>query len=68
MCNENISNFKQRLSKVKWKEILNDNDVDDDYNLFIAKFENLYDECVPLKNVLLKEKKIHCHHGSQRGY
>ena len=57
ICNENINNFKQRLSKVKWKEILNNINVDDDYNMFIETFDNLYDECIPLKKCTLKKKK-----------
>ena len=38
--NDNIANLKQRLSGVKWHEILDNNNVDDDYNTFFETFNN----------------------------
>ena len=63
-CDVNIKTFEKRLSEVKWQEVLDNNDVNDDYDKFIERFNEIYDECIPLKNVLLIGKKILCHHGS----
>ena len=62
-CNANIEKLKQRLSEVKWHESLDNINVNADYDKFIATFNSLYDECIPLKNVKSIEKKIQCHHG-----
>ena len=37
----NIANFQQRLSDVKWQEILDNNDADADHNKFIETFDTL---------------------------
>ena len=55
--NENVNRLKQRLSDVKWQEILDNRDVNDDYNKFIETFNMLYDECVPLKKCNVNRKK-----------
>ena len=51
---DNISMFKQRLSNVRWGEVLDDIDVNQDYNTFVTKFQELYDECIPLKKCTSK--------------
>ena len=38
-CDDNINKFKKRLSDVKWKEVLNNNDANDDYNKCVDTFE-----------------------------
>ena len=48
-CNANIDKLKQRLSKVKWHEFVDNINVNDDYDKFIATFNTLYDECIPMK-------------------
>ena len=53
----NVSNLKQRLSNVKWNEILDNNDVNDDYDKLVDTFNTIYDECVPLKKCTFKRKK-----------
>jgi len=55
--NDNITNLKQKLSGVKWKEILDNNNADDDYNTFLKTFNTLYDECVPLKKCTGNKRK-----------
>ena len=53
----NIAKFQQRLSDVKWQEILDNNDADDDYNKFIETFDTLYNECVSLKKCTNNKKR-----------
>ena len=54
---DNISKFKQSLSNVRWVEVLDDVDVNQDYNIFVTKFQELYDECIPLKKCISKRKR-----------
>ena len=54
---DNINKFKKRLSEVKWQEILDNNDANDDYNTFIEQFNKVYDECIPLKKCTINRKK-----------
>ena len=54
---DNISRFKQCLSNVNWAEVLDNIDVDNDYNAFVKKFQELYDECIPLKKCKAKRKR-----------
>ena len=50
-------NAINKLSEVKWHEILDNNDADDDYNTFIEQFNKVYDECIPLKKCTINRKK-----------
>ena len=52
-----LTNFKKRLSEVKWQEILDNNDANDDYNTIIEQFNKVYDECIPLKKCTINRKK-----------
>ena len=63
-----VLRFKKCLSEVKWGEILQNVNAEDDYNKFIKKFQNLYDECIPLKkNVRTNLKRTLSLLGSQKG-
>ena len=44
----NTTQFKQKLSNVKWQEVLDGNNAEDDYDKFIETFTTLYDECIPI--------------------
>ena len=55
--NDNIANLKERLSGVKWQEILDNNNVDDDYNKFLETFNTVYNECVPLNKCTNNKRK-----------
>ena len=55
---DNIDKFKYRLSDVKWQEVLNNNDANDDYNKFVETFEIVYDECIPLKKYKVNKTKV----------
>lgn len=48
--------MKQKLSCVKWNEIFDCTDVNSDYNQFVNKFNELYDECIPLKKTKANRK------------
>jgi hypothetical protein len=54
--NDNIERFKQELSKINWKNVLNNDNVDDDYNAFDKLFIELYDKCILLKKCSSKYK------------
>ena len=53
----NINKFRQKLSDIEWQNVINNNDVNDDYTKFIEKFNILYDECIPLKKCTVNRKK-----------
>ena len=38
-------------------EVLYDIDANQDYNTFVTKFQELYDECIPLKKCISKGKR-----------
>ena len=56
------------MSGVKWQEILNKNDANDDNNTLNEQFNKEYDECIPLKKCTIIRKRNHislwtCHKG-----
>ena len=55
---DNISRFQNSLSRVNWSEILDGVDVNSDYNKFLNIFNELYDECIPMKKSKTTRKKI----------
>ena len=55
---DSISRFKNSLSRVNWSEILDGVDANSDYNNFFNKFNELYDECIPMKKSKTNRKKI----------
>ena len=56
-CDVNLNKFKKRLSEIKWQELLDNNDVNDDYDKFTERFNELYDESIPLKKCTVNRKK-----------
>ena len=56
-CNVNLNKFKKRLSEIKWQELLDNNDVNDDYDKFIERFNEIYDESILLKKCTVNRKK-----------
>ena len=54
---DNIAKLKQRLIDVKWQEILDNNNANDDYNKFNETFDTVYNECVPLKKCTNNRRK-----------
>ena len=55
---DNISHLKQKLSQENWNDILHGTDAECDYNMFIERFNKLYDECIPLKKYKVNRRKI----------
>ena len=53
----NLNNFKTRLSQVNWTALLNDNDPNDSYNIFLSEYSRLYNLCFPLKSLKVKNCK-----------
>ena len=54
---DNISRFKNSLSRVNWSEILDGVDANSDYNNFLNKLNELYDECISMKKSKTNRKK-----------
>ena len=54
---DNVEYLKRELAKVKWKEVLNGNNVNYDYDVFVRTFNNLHDKCIPLKKCTNKYKQ-----------
>jgi len=52
----NIDLFKEKLKAVKWNEVLDNNNANDDYDKFIDTFNRLYDDCIPQKKCTGKRK------------
>ena len=50
-------NLKKCLSEVKWSEVLDQIDPNNDYNMFVKKFQEIHDQCIPLKKCTSKYKK-----------
>ena len=55
---DNISHLKQKLSQENWNDILHGFDAECDYNMFIERFNKLYDECIPLRKYTVNRCKI----------
>ena len=55
---DNVFRFKNSLSRVNWSEILDGVDANTDYIIFVNKFNELYDEYIPLKKSKTNRKKI----------
>ena len=54
---DNIAWFQNKLSSVDWNELLDGIDASSDYNSFLKTFDELYDECIPLKRSKVNRKK-----------
>ena len=44
-----MSYFKRKLSQVNCDDILHGLNADCDYNKFIDQFNEMYDQCIPLR-------------------
>ena len=53
----NIAKLKQRLTSVNWESILHSDSANDDYEVFLKTFTDIYDECIPCKKKVLHRKK-----------
>jgi len=55
--NDNVEYFKQELKKVKWNDIFVDSNVNSDYDIFVQKFNELLDKCIPLRKCTPNNKR-----------
>ena len=56
---ENIANLRDALISTDWSDVITDQDIDDSYDKFLAKFSKLYNEYIPLcKGSRNKRKKM----------
>ena len=65
---DNISHLKQKLSQENWNDILHSIDAECDYNMFIERFNQLFDECIPLRKCKVIRRKIPQSRGSRKEY
>ena len=55
---DSVARFKKSLSRVNWSEILDSVDANSDYDNFIKKITEVYDECIPLIKSKINRKTI----------
>ena len=55
---DNVARFKKSLSMVNWSEILDGVDANSDYDNFIKKITEVYDEFIPLTKSKINRKTI----------
>ena len=55
---DNVPHLKQKLSQENWNDILHGIDAECDYNMFIERFNKLYDECIPIRKYTVNRRKI----------
>ena len=53
----NIAKLKQRLTSVIWESILRGNSANNDYEVFLKTFTDIYDKCMPCKKTVFCRKK-----------
>ena len=55
---ENIFYFQQKLSQMNWNDVLHGYEADCDYVRFIDKFNELPDQCIPLRKCTVNRHKV----------
>lgn len=55
--NESITSFKRELEKTNWLEVINSNDCEESYKLFMKTFQEVYNNSFPLKKLTVKRKE-----------
>ena len=56
--NESITSFKWELEKTNWQEVINSNDCEESYKLFMKTFHEVYNHSFPIKKVTVKERRM----------
>ena len=54
---KNINVLKDKLSNVDWDSVCHNDDANVSYNMFVDKFQMLFDECVPKKKIKRHDAK-----------
>ena len=49
--------MKRKLAQVNWNDLLHGIDAESDYDNFISKFNELYDECIPVRKCKINRRK-----------
>ncbi len=53
-----ISKLKRALTDVSWREILNHEHIDNCYDAFVCKFNELLDSCAPIKTTAIPHRCV----------
>ena len=53
----NVSKLKQKLSNIEWDNVLQGDNVNDDYEMFLKTFTETYNDCIPIKKCVFNKKK-----------
>ena len=56
--NINIMKFKNILNKMDWMVVLNTQDPNRAYDVFLKQFLKIYNECFPSKIITIKRKSL----------
>ena len=54
--NFTINNFKEKLSEVDWSLVLNTQDSNNAYDIFLKQFLNIHQKCFPMKTITTRRR------------
>ena len=57
-CPKNELEFSRKLAYTLWEEILVEGDIDDNFNKFIERLRNMYNECFPVTTKRVSAKAL----------
>lgn len=52
---QNIAQFKEKLKRINWNDVINSSTANHAYNAFFYKFKELYDRSFPLQKINIKK-------------
>ena len=55
---DNVPYFKRKLSQMNWDDTLHGLDADCDFNKLIDQFNEIYDQCIPLRKCKANRRKV----------
>ena len=55
--NENEQKFERKIAYILWEELLNDPDVNKNFEIFYDTFEKTYNECFPIVSKTISSKR-----------
>ena len=53
-----VNKFKDELQTVNWSEVRESSDLSSAYDIFLSKYTDIYNNCVPLKKVKIKNNGL----------
>ena len=53
----NVSKLRHKLSNIEWDNVLQGDNVNDDYDIFLKTFTETYNDCIPTKKCVFNNRK-----------